>query len=540
MYRLLLGIPIAFALAGATAARADTSLLDGLDANGDGVVTLAEFNAARMRDFRLLDRNGNKVVSRREFYRRGRPEDRDLLSLRQRRYRLMDADDDGGITAAEYLAYGRRIFSRMDTNRDRRLAAGEVAAARGVQVASQDTSPGDANPTPAKATTPVPDTRDDNARALGDMPFSAVDANGDGYVSRGEYRHAVLTLFRRLDRNSNKVISRREYYWRGSVHDKVRLAARKGAYRRADDDDDGGLTVAEFTKMTGGLFARIDRNNEGRVSRAEWIAAFGPPSTTTAARTPKDTPDATPSKQAAQERLAMVRSLRDDRADRASKAPPAKPTTAKTAPVPTAPTEAPPAAKRPDDDKPDTALMAHLNRTKPTQAAETKPAPQVAARTPATEPKKPNSAPPTDPRLVAAFRSLDRDGDGKIAEIELAFARMARFAALDLNRDQILQPAEFVGKRGAPAAARFREMDRDGNGLVTWDEYKAAGNQRFLQLDTNRDKRLSLEEFSNAGRVNNSKVHFVKRVKIGASSKAKRVATEKQPTTPFEYETPSR
>ncbi len=177
-------------------------------------------------------------------------------------------------------------------------------------------------------------------------------------------------------------------------------------------------------------------------------------------------------------------------------------------------------------------------------AKTTKPAPQVASRPPASETPEPDAKAKIDPRVAGAFRALDRDRDGKISEIELAFARMARFASLDRNRDQILQSDEFVGKRGAAAAARFREMDRDGDGRVTWDEYKAEGNQRFQQLDADRDKRLSLEEFANAGRVNNSKVHYVKRVKVKSSPGDKRVITPKQAKakaeTPFEYEVPSR
>jgi Ca2+-binding EF-hand superfamily protein len=528
MHRFLFGIPILLTVAGAAAWGAETNPLAGLDANSDGVVSRAEFDAARRRDFRLLDRNRNKVVSRHEFYRRGRPEDRALLALRKRRYRLMDVNDDGGITLAEYLAYGHRVFARMDRDRDRRLSAAEVAAARGVQVASQDTGPADA--TAAKLRRATADDRDapkGHARALADMPFATIDRDGDGFASRVEYRRAVLVLFQRLDRNGNKVISRHEYYRRGSVNDKLRLAARKVAYRRADQDDDGGLTAAEFTKMAHRLFVRIDANHDRRLSRDEWVAAFGaPPAPTgpTAANTTAakiaDTAPAARAKPAA--RMAS---------------------TAKRSPKP----KTTPAAKTAP--KPDTSLMAQL-RADRRRKAERKTAPQVASRPPATAPvpgKKPAPKATTaltpkstiDPRVAFAFRSFDRDNDGKISALELVFARMTRFTILDANHDRVLEGPEFIGNRGPAAAARFREMDRNGNGLVTWDEYKVAGIARFKQVDTNGDGKLSLAEFANAGRAP-SKVTMVKKVKIRPTLKARPVITPHQARHPFQFEVPSR
>ncbi len=540
MHRFLLGIPIVLAVAGTTAAAAETSLLAGLDTNGDGVVTRAEFDAARRRDFRLLDRNGNKVLSRHEFYRRGEPADRTLLALRQRRYRLMDVNDDGGITLAEYLAYGHKVFARMDRDRDRRLTVGEVAAARGVQVATNDTGPGQTTPARMSQPTSTPPASKDSeaARALGDMPFATVDRNGDGYISRAEYRHAALNLFRRLDRNHNLVLSRHEYYWRDSANDKARLAARKVAYRRADENDDGGLTGAEFLKMTGGLFARIDHDKDHRLSRAEWTAAFG--ATTTMAKADPVRPGG---------RLRLVRSLRTELiADATRVAPAAETTPPRTATTP--PPKAMPAAKTMADKKPamsktepGSALLAQMkaSRAKVTRVPQQvvgpapKTQPQVAARPPATmTPAKP-AKPTTDPRIIFAFRGLDTNHDNKISEFELKLARMSRFNILDANRDRVLQASEFIANRGAAAAARFREMDRDGNGLVTWDEYSAAGIQRFRQLDTNADKFLSLEEFANAGRVNSTNVRYVKRVKVPSSPEAKKVETRKPSALPPDF-----
>jgi Ca2+-binding EF-hand superfamily protein len=60
---------------------------------------------------------------------------------------------------------------------------------------------------------------------------------------------------------------------------------------------------------------------------------------------------------------------------------------------------------------------------------------------------------PDSQQLSAAlFRHLDRDGDGRLSETELKAAR-ERLAFLDVNEDELLSPAELLG-RAVSAAAR--------------------------------------------------------------------------------------
>jgi Ca2+-binding EF-hand superfamily protein len=99
------------------------------DTNGDGVVTRAEFNAARMARFDKLDRNGDGTISRADFGR--------LMRLAPRLARridrlLADADTnyDGRVTRAEYASMPMPLFERLDLNHDGRIDAQELAAAR--------------------------------------------------------------------------------------------------------------------------------------------------------------------------------------------------------------------------------------------------------------------------------------------------------------------------------------------------------------------------------------------------------------------------
>src|SRR5690606_30134690 len=107
------------------------------------------------------------------------------------------------------------------------------------------------------------------------------------------------------------------------------------------------------------------------------------------------------------------------------------------------------------------------------------------------------------------FGLLDRDGDGLIAREEMDAARTAAFERLDADRDGALSVREFGARnppsgdpivppelqgRGAPDP-RFVQLDANGAGRVTLDEYLADGHDRFARADRDGDGRLSRAEF---------------------------------------------
>lgn len=99
------------------------------DANGDGVITRAEFLAARSARFAKMDRNGDGAVARDDFGR--------LLKLRpQAGERLnaliaqMDKNGDGRVSREEFAGAPTLMFDRADANNDDKVDQAELAAAK--------------------------------------------------------------------------------------------------------------------------------------------------------------------------------------------------------------------------------------------------------------------------------------------------------------------------------------------------------------------------------------------------------------------------
>ncbi|MDV3456428.1 EF-hand domain-containing protein [Sphingomonas sp. HF-S4] len=92
------------------------------DANGDGAVTQAEFLADVDARFAGLDANKDGKISKDERPGNGERGGRMLNRL--------DTDGDGAISLAEQRAQATKRFARLDTNGDGKLDQAERAAAR--------------------------------------------------------------------------------------------------------------------------------------------------------------------------------------------------------------------------------------------------------------------------------------------------------------------------------------------------------------------------------------------------------------------------
>jgi len=84
------------------------------------------------------------------------------------------------------------------------------------------------------------------------------------------------------------------------------------------------------------------------------------------------------------------------------------------------------------------------------------------------------SAPPTPPEAPKASREE------------------MRFNRYDRNKDELVSRLEMMGSR----TKAFKALDRDGNNLLTFEEWAAATGQRFRSADGNKDQLLTRKEFA--------------------------------------------
>ena len=105
------------------------------DANKDGIVDRAEWQAGQEARYRSLDTNKDGKLSQEELFARtpaignaALPADRQ--TQRQSSYfQRMDTDKDGSISPSEFMAQADRNFARCDLNKDGRTDATECRQA---------------------------------------------------------------------------------------------------------------------------------------------------------------------------------------------------------------------------------------------------------------------------------------------------------------------------------------------------------------------------------------------------------------------------
>ena len=161
-----------------TASAQDRSQFRGLDRNGDGVITRAEWRGSN-RSFRNHDLNGDNVITREEMR---IAENRSGTLWTSQDFDVLDQNSDERVSRYEWRS-GYGVFDTVDRNRDGVITRAEFLGAR----------------EPAAA-----------AYNQYDQDFNVLDRNSDGRVTRYEWRPGY-GVFDTVDRNRDDVITRAEF-----------------------------------------------------------------------------------------------------------------------------------------------------------------------------------------------------------------------------------------------------------------------------------------------------------------------------------------
>lgn len=156
-----------------------------------------------------------------------------------------DANNDGFVSRDEARAQRALAFDRMDANKDGFLVASELPRRSG------------------------PRARGGPQRGGGDI-FARFDANNDGRVSREEFTAGNMQPFDRLDTNKDGVVTGDEVQTQAA---RARSEARNRMIGAIDANNDGRVSRDEFINADRERFDRMDANKDGKISREEAAAA---------------------------------------------------------------------------------------------------------------------------------------------------------------------------------------------------------------------------------------------------------------------------
>ena len=272
------------------------AMIERLDADKDGKVSLDEFKTNVSAAFKSFDADGNgqvtkdEIEARRTAFKEARKAVRDaadadkdkarealraagpfMLPGAGRMFERADADKNGTLSEAEVLASAERIFERRDGNKDGAL---DTADARPMKGKGHHGKGGE-----------------DRAERM----LKRLDVNGDGKVSQEEMLQRASETFERFDADKNHEVTKaevdakrdafrdaREAFRTVKATDgEAKEAARKALeearmdrmggrmFRHADSDRNDALTKAELTTAATAMFKHRDSNGDGFLTADE-------------------------------------------------------------------------------------------------------------------------------------------------------------------------------------------------------------------------------------------------------------------------------
>jgi Ca2+-binding EF-hand superfamily protein len=169
----------------------------------------------------------------------------------------IDTEKKGEVTRADFLKYRMRTFNELDANKDGKLTLDEF-----LKVAEPPFSHDGPN---------LPNLEERKTRARAE--FQNLDTNRDGFVERAEAEALVHAEFNQYDMDRDNKITEPEL--RLIVQNSMRReeqARRETEARRRQ----GMVTINDFIDMQLKSADQLDKNNDGKVSQAEYATLAGP------------------------------------------------------------------------------------------------------------------------------------------------------------------------------------------------------------------------------------------------------------------------
>ena len=184
---LLLLVPAARALPGAAAIK---GAFDALDSDHNGVVSLKEWEDASFALFRTADRNNDNALD---------PSELGDTTVAQDTFQLADEDHNGRLSVAEFMRLRRAVFTAADINRDDNLTLVEFELLTLLAQTGWTDRNNNGRIEPSEL------------RAALAQAFDQLDANHDGFLSRGEASYMASDQFKHSDEDQDGRLTQNEF-----------------------------------------------------------------------------------------------------------------------------------------------------------------------------------------------------------------------------------------------------------------------------------------------------------------------------------------
>ena len=226
-------------------------MLEKMDSNGDGRISLDEYLAAATARFKSIDTQNKGSIDATQMAHSPaaaeRAERRATFLVRH-----LDKAGNGYVTQDEFLAAATKRFARMDKNGDGKLTLEELTAPRGRRGAGSSDESG-------------------NRAQFARKRFDALDANHDGVVTQAEYLAAATAMYRQFDAQGNGKVTASEIASSPKAQERIEHAAQR-IVKRLDTNGDGVVSQSEYLAGAQRRFARLDKNGDGYIDADEMPA----------------------------------------------------------------------------------------------------------------------------------------------------------------------------------------------------------------------------------------------------------------------------
>lgn len=230
-------------------------MLQAMDTNGDGRISLDEYLAAATKRFQSIDTQNKGSITAADIAASPQTVQRDQ-KMAQRFVAHMDTAGNGYVSKDEFLAAASERFARMDSTGTGQVTLSQFEAAapggRGHRHGAGAQSGEHAQ----------------FGQKMAQQAFDKLDANHDGVVTKAEYLAAAGTRFDALDTSHTGKLTAQEMAASPQTLRRDEFAAQRELHHLGAGAD-GRVTQDQYLAAAKTRFAKLDANGDGFIDADE-------------------------------------------------------------------------------------------------------------------------------------------------------------------------------------------------------------------------------------------------------------------------------